>query len=93
MIVVYAFQAYSQTQFYYGFQPGILFDPAFGFLDRDQALATQTARGATLYGIYPFNRYARVELFGGLLQYQQQFNDTGLQAIADQFQQEQFGRR
>jgi hypothetical protein len=89
----YAFQAYSQTQFYYGYQPGVLFDSSFAFLDRDQALATQTARGATLYGIYPFNRYARVELFGGILQYQQQYNDSILQLIADEFQREQFGRR
>jgi hypothetical protein len=89
----YAFQAYSQTQFYYGYQPGILFDQQFAFLDRDQALATQTARGATLFGIYPFNRYARVEVFGGLLQYRQEFNDSALQFIANEFQQQEFGRR
>ena len=88
----YAFQAYSQTQFYYGYQPGVLFDERLAFLDRDQAIATQTARGATLYGIYPFNRYARVELFGGLLQYEQAYNDQILQIIADEYQQENFGR-
>jgi hypothetical protein len=89
----YALQAYSQTQFYYGYNPGLLYGYEYGFIDRDQALATQTARGVTAYGIYPFNRYARVELFGGFLQYQQRYNEEVLQQVADEFQQEQFGRR
>jgi outer membrane protein assembly factor BamA len=55
----YALQAFSQTQFYYGYQPGVLFDYDYARLDRDQAIATQTARGATAFAIYPFNRYAR----------------------------------
>ena len=88
----YALQAFSQTQFYYGYQPGVLFDRDFAFLDRDQAIATQTARGATAFGIYPFNRYARLQFSGGLLQFQQRYNEPGLQDIADEFQREQFGR-
>src|SRR5918992_1743093 len=67
----YALQAYSQTQFYYGYNPGLLYGYEYGFIDRDDALATQTSRGVTAYGIYPFNRYARVELFGGFLQFRQ----------------------
>jgi hypothetical protein len=88
----YALQAFSQTQFYYGYQPGILFDYDYAWLDRDQAIATQTARGMTAFAIYPFNRYARVELTAGVLQFKQQFNEQGLQDLADQYQQEQFGR-
>ena len=88
----YALQAYSQTQFYYGYDPGVLFDASYAFLDRDQALATQTARGVTAFGIYPFNRYARLELTGGLLQFAQRFNDPDLQALADQYQQQNYGR-
>ncbi|MBA3232157.1 MAG: PD40 domain-containing protein [Acidobacteria bacterium] len=88
----YAFQAYSQTQFYYGLDPGVLFPEDYAFLRRQDAVATQTARGATAYGIYPFNRYARVELSGGLLQFRQQYNDPALQFEADRFQEERFGR-
>jgi hypothetical protein len=88
----YAIQAYSQTQFYYGYDPGLLYGAQYAYVDRDQAIATQTARGATAYGIYPFNRYARVELSGGLFQFNQGYNDAGLQQVADQYQLAQYGR-
>jgi hypothetical protein len=88
----YALQAYSQTQFYYGLNPGLLYGLEYGFIDRDLAVATQTARGVTAYGIYPFNRYARLELSTGILQYKQEYNEPGLQEIADEFQRQQFGR-
>jgi hypothetical protein len=88
----YALQAYSQTQFYYGIDPGLLYGLEFGFIDRDLAVATQTARGVTGYGIYPINRYARLELSTGLLQYKQEYNEPGLQEIADEFQRQRFGR-
>ncbi len=88
----YALQAYSQTQFYYGYDPGTLFALEYGFIDRDLAQATQTARGATAYGIYPLNRYARLELSGGLLQFRQEYNEPGLQQLADDFQQQAYGR-
>jgi hypothetical protein len=88
----YALQAFSQTQFYYGYDPGLLYDYNYGFLDRDQAIATQTARGFTAFGIYPFNRYARLQLSGGVLQYEQKYNDPGLQDIADDYQRQLYGR-
>jgi hypothetical protein len=88
----YALQAFSQTQFYYGFQPGLLYDYEYAFLDRDQAVATQTARGATAFGIYPLNRYARLQVSGGLLQFEQRYNEPGLQDIADEYQRQQYGR-
>ncbi|MEO8520260.1 MAG: hypothetical protein ABI603_02790 [Acidobacteriota bacterium] len=88
----YAIQAYSQTQFYYGYDPGLLYGTQYAYVDRSQAIATQTARGATAYGIYPFNRYARVELSGGLFQFNQGYNDAGLQQVADQYQVAQYGR-
>ena len=43
----YAVQAYSQTQFFYGYDPATLYGSDYGFIDRDTALATQTARGGT----------------------------------------------
>jgi hypothetical protein len=88
----YAIQAYSQTQFYYGYDPGALYGAQYAYVSRDQAIATQTARGATAYGIYPFNRYARVEFSGGLFQFNQGYNDSGLQQVADEYQQAQYGR-
>lgn len=89
----YALQAFSQTQFYYGFDPGQLYGLEYSFLDRDQAVATQSARGLTAFGIYPFNRYARLQFSGGLLRFQQEYNLPELQDIANQFQEEQYGRR
>jgi hypothetical protein len=88
----YALQAYSQTQFYYGYNPGLLFAQEYGYIDRDLAQATQTARGMTAYGIYPLNRYARLELSAGALQFKQEYNEPGLQQLADQYQQAQYGR-
>jgi hypothetical protein len=89
----YAVQGFSHTQFYYGFDPGYLFPEDYAYLRRQDALATQTARGGTAYGIYPFNRYTRLELSGGLLQFKQQYNDSVLQQQADEFQEREFGRR
>jgi len=88
----YALQAYSATQFYYGYDPGLLYDQQYAFVSRDQAIATQTVRGATAFGIYPFNRYARVELSTGVYQYEQGYNDEGLQQVANDYQIEQYGR-
>jgi Tol biopolymer transport system component len=87
----YAVQAYSQTQFFYGYDD-LLFSQYYGYLDRDSAIATQTARGGSVTGIYPLNRYTRLEMTGGLLQFKQQYNDSQLQQYADQFQQDQYGR-
>ena len=91
--IQYALQAYSQTQFYYGYNPGLLYAQDLGYLDRDDAIATQTSRGATAFGIYPFNRYARVEFSAGIFNYNQGYNDQGLQDLADQYQQDQYGRQ
>ena len=88
----YALQAFSQTQFYYGAQPGLLYDYEYAYLERDDAIATQTARGVTAYGIYPLNRYARLQFSAGLMQFKQGYNLQELQQIADDFQQEQYGR-
>jgi hypothetical protein len=88
----YALQGFSQTQFYYANNAGTFYAAQYGFLSHDDALATQTARGGTAFGIYPINRYARFELSGGLLQFSQRYDDPNLQAAADQFQQDRYGR-
>ena len=91
----YAVQGYSQTQFFYGGLEGVFYDPAFAgvFLDRDNALATRTVRGGNAFGIWPFNRYRRFELFGGVLQYKEQFNDPGVELYSQQYQTQVFGRQ
>ena len=90
----YSFQGYSQTQFFYGLLEGVFYDPLYsGLIDRDFAVATRTVRGGTGFGIWPLDRYRRLELFGGVLQYREQFNDPALQGLSEGYQQEQFGRQ
>jgi WD40 repeat protein len=89
----YAVQGYSQTQFFYGTLENVFYDPSFsGYIDRDFSVATRTIRGGTVFGIWPFNRYRRVEVFGGMLQYNESFNDPALQEYSQQYQFDQFGR-
>src|SRR5688500_15791962 len=83
----YALQGFSQTQFYYANNAGTFYAAQYGFLSTKDALATQTARGGTAFGIYPINRYARLELSGGLIQFKQAYDDPNLQAVAEEFQQ------
>jgi hypothetical protein len=88
----YAVQAYSQTLFYYGQLQNVFYDPVYsGFVDRDLAQATSTIQGGSVFGIYPFNRYRRVELSGGMLQYKQAFNDPTLAQISNDYQQSVYG--
>jgi hypothetical protein len=88
----YALQGFSQTQFYYANNAGTFYANELGYLSHSDALATQTARGGTAFGIYPLNRYARLELSGGLMQFKQEYNNAGLQAQAEAFQQQQYGQ-
>jgi WD40 repeat protein len=89
----WAVQGYNQTQFYYGQLEGVFYDPYLSqFIDRDLATATRTMQGATVFGIYPFNRYRRIEVFGGFNRFRESFNDPVLEQISTEFQQEQFGR-
>ncbi|MBI3402143.1 MAG: PD40 domain-containing protein [Acidobacteria bacterium] len=89
----WAVQGYSQTQFFFGQTSGTFFDPAFSsFIDRDLATATRTVRGGSVFGIYPLDRYRRVELSAGLAHYSEQFRDPALDDFSTGFQQQQFGR-
>jgi outer membrane protein assembly factor BamA len=89
----WAIQGYNQTQFYYGQLEGVFYDPAFsGLIDRDLAVATRTIQGGSAFAIYPFNRYRRLEVFGGFSRYQERYNDPLLEQISADYQQEQFGR-
>ena len=89
----YALQGYSQTQFFYGNLGGIYYSPIYsGFNDRKYAVATRTVRGGSAFGIWPLDRYRRVELFGGLQQYREQYADPELEFYTRDYQQQQFGR-
>ncbi|HEX5475727.1 MAG TPA: hypothetical protein VFX12_13790 [Vicinamibacterales bacterium] len=88
----YALQGFSQTQFYYGDYAGTLYAQQYGFLSHSDALATQTERGALGYAIYPLNRYARLEMSAGLYQFKQGYSDPNLQQVANDYQQQLYGR-
>jgi outer membrane protein assembly factor BamA len=77
----WATQAFSQTQFFYGIAPQLIAELGL-FLDTDDAIATRRIRGVTAYSIWPINRYARIELFGGLSQYEEKYSDPELEAAA-----------
>ena len=87
----YALQAFSQEQFLYGFAPGSLYSSQLAFLSRDQALAVQTVRGGSAFGIYPFSRYRRLELSAGAFHYNERFANPGLEQVSRDFQQQEFG--
>ncbi|HEY3883939.1 MAG TPA: hypothetical protein VGL62_01935 [Vicinamibacterales bacterium] len=88
----YALQGFDVTQFYYGNYAGYFYDPTLSFLSHSDALETQTERGGAAFGIYPFNRYARVELSAGLYDFTQQYNDPALQAQALAYEQQVYGQ-
>jgi hypothetical protein len=91
----YALQGYSQTQFFYGQLQNVFYDPSYApyFQNRDLAIATRTVRGGTAFGIYPLSRYRRVEVFGGVLQYREEFNDPSVQAYSQAYQQQTYGQQ
>jgi hypothetical protein len=87
----YAMQGFSQTQFYYANNAGTFYAAQYGFLSHKDALATATSRGGTIFGIYPLNRYARVEVTGGLIQFQQAYSDPALQQASIDYQNAVYG--
>jgi hypothetical protein len=84
----YALQGFSQTTFFYGALQGVFYDPSLApLISRDQAVATRTLEGGTVFGIYPINRFRRFELTAGLVHLNEQYNDPQLQAYSQQYQQ------
>jgi hypothetical protein len=78
----YALQGFSQDLFYYGQNAGVLYDPVLGPIvnsDRQLAEAVQSSKGGTAFAIYPFNRYSRVELFGGYMHLAESYTNQALQ--------------
>jgi hypothetical protein len=90
----YALQGFSQTQFFYGQLEGVFYDPSLApFISRDLSVATRTVRGGTAFGSYPFDRYRRVEVTGGITQLHESYNDPALEFYAQQYQQQNFGQQ
>ncbi len=87
----YALQGFSQTQFFYGQGTQFYASVYSDLIPRDQAIATRTVRGGSAIGIYPFNRYRRVELSGSLYQINEEYSDPSLQAYSQQYQQSAYG--
>jgi len=83
----FALQGFSQTQFFYGTAGGVFYDPTLApFVDRDFAIATRTVRGGSAFGIYPLDRYRRLEVSAAVTQLKEEYDDPNLQAYADAYQ-------
>ncbi len=87
----FALQGFSQTQFFYGYLPGLYYDPSYAFIDRDFAIATRTARGASAFAIYPLSRYSRIELSGALYNFNERYDDPTVADYAKQYEQQVYG--
>jgi hypothetical protein len=88
----YALQGYSQTQFFYGQLGGVFYDPVYsGLIDRDLAIATRTVRGGSAIGIFPLDRYRRLEFSGGVMQLNEEYNDPAVEQAAQDYQQQLYG--
>jgi hypothetical protein len=88
----FALQGFTQTVFFYGALENVFYDPALApLIGRDAAIATRTVRGGSAFGIYPFDRYRRLEFSGGLVQLRESFADPALQAQSDAYQQARGG--
>ena len=89
----WALQGYSQTVFFYGQLGGVFYDPSYSpIISRDLAIATQTIRGGSAIGIYPLDRYRRLELSGGVINLNEEYNDPTLQAQAEAYQASVYGQ-
>ena len=76
----FALQGFSQTQFFYGALEGAFYDPTLApLISRDDSVATRTLQGGSAYGIYPFDRYRRVELSAGMYHLSEQYTDQALE--------------
>jgi hypothetical protein len=86
----YAAQGFSQTEFFFGLQSGLI-SPTFQFFNRDDSIATRTTQGGSVFAIYPFDRFRRLELSTGLVQYKEEFRDPVLEQQAQDYQEAVYG--
>jgi WD40 repeat protein len=87
----WALQGFDQTTFYYA-TGSQFYDSAYNsVISRDNATSTRTILGGVGIGIYPLDRYRRVELSAGLYRINEQYENSSLQAYSEQYQQETYG--
>jgi outer membrane protein assembly factor BamA len=80
-------------QFFYA-QDTSFYDAGYGpYISRDMAVAVRTNRGISGFGIYPFDRFRRIELSGGYSYTREQYNDAGVAQVAADYQQQLYGRQ
>ena len=48
-------------------------------------------RGGSAFGIYPFDRYRRIELFGSVIYYDERYNDPTLEEYSNNYQEQLYG--
>ncbi len=88
----YAVQGFQQTTFFYGnadyYALSLGLTP---FLDRDDSIATRTITGGTLFAPYPLSRYSRIELSGGIVRFNEQFDDPTVEQISRDYQTQYYG--
>jgi hypothetical protein len=90
----WALQGFDQTTFFYGQLGGLFYDPSYSpIINRDLAIATRTVRGGSVIGIYPLDRFHRVEVSAGVVQINESYNDPSLQQISQNYQQQAFGQQ
>ena len=81
----FALQAVTQTQFFYAQTNGTFLNPALSpLLSRSDLLATSQVRGGTAFGIYPLDRFRRLELSTGVFHIKEEYN-SDLQLYLDAF--------
>lgn len=79
----WAAQGLYQKQFYYG-NSSYYIDPYLqNYISRNDAVATQTLIGGSLFGIYPLDTFRRVEVSAGLFRISQGYNNADTQALTD----------
>lgn len=90
----YGVQAFLQDEFFYSqnTNAALYYDPSLApYVDRDTAISVSSVKGASVMGIYPLNRYVRAEFTGGFYRVSQKYDDPSLDALAAEFQQQQYG--
>jgi hypothetical protein len=82
----FALQALTQTQYFYAATNGAYLASSLSpiFNNRNDLQATSSVRGGTAFGIYPFDRFRRMELSAGVFHVKEEFNSNA-QAFLDTY--------
>jgi hypothetical protein len=87
----YILQGYSQTVFYYGNGSQFYNSAYSSLISPSQATATRSIKGGSAIGIWPFDRYRRLEVSASLYDISEEYSDPQQQAYSEQYQQSLYG--